>query len=109
MKNFTLSLLGFVMIFSVLSVDLSAEPMSITTSTAAAQVTPLEDEPDDAPGLGSIVGSPEAGPKPEDAGDRGGYAQLGLALVLVGAVGFIGLRIVRETRGRDNTPTRDTL
>ena len=69
------------------------------TDTAAAQVTPIGDEPGtDAPGLGNITGSPEAGPKPEDAGDRGGWAQLGLAGVIAGAVLFIGSRIVSESR-----------
>lgn len=63
-----------------------------------AQITPLDDEPDDAPGLGSIIGSPDAGPKPEDAGDRGGYAQLGLALLIPVALLFIGWRVVREAR-----------
>lgn len=64
----------------------------------SAQITPIDEEPDDAPGLGSIVGSPEAGPKPEDPGDRGGYAQLGLAVVLLAGVAFIASRVVREAR-----------
>jgi hypothetical protein len=63
-----------------------------------AQVTPIDDDSEDAPGLGSIIGTPDAGPKPEDPGDRGGYAQLGLAVVLAGGIAFIGSRIVRESR-----------
>lgn len=74
---------------------------------ASAQITPIDEEPDDAPGLGSIVGSPEAGPKPEDPGDRGGYAQLGLALVLLAGVGFIGSRVVREARRTTLQPAPD--
>jgi len=84
------------------------------TDYASAQVTPLDDDPDDAPGLGSIVGTPDAGPDPEDAGDRGGFAQLGLAIALFLGLGFIGWRIVRESRqGRgptdDNVPPNQHL
>lgn len=77
---------------------LALAPLSVTLgpiSVANAQITPIDEEPDDAPGLGSIVGSPEAGPKPEDPGDRGGYAQMGLAVVLLGGIGFIASRILR--------------
>lgn len=71
----------------------------LSTDPLSAQITPLDDEPDvDAPGLGNIVGSPEAGPDPEDAGDRGGWAQLTLAGVIVAGVAFIASRIVRESR-----------
>ncbi len=72
---------------------------------AAAQVTPLgEEQADDPPGLGSIIGSPEAGPKPEDAGDRGGWAQLFLAVVLFGGVGFLLTRIFgAAARGADSS------
>jgi len=66
---------------------------------AAAQVQDLNPEPvEDPPGLGNIVGSPDPGPKPTDAGDRGGAAQLTLAVVLFGGVGFIGFRISRAIR-----------
>lgn len=78
----------------------------------AAQITPLDDDPEpDAPGLGNIVGSPEAGPEPEDAGDRGGWAQLALAVVLAGGVAFIGSRIVRGSRRTraDNISPNDPL
>jgi len=68
-----------------------AEPLS-------AQVTPHEDEPDEAPTLGRITGSPDPGPAPEDAGDRGGAAQLGLALVLFGGLVFIAVRIRAESK-----------
>lgn len=69
------------------------------SGTAGAQLTPIDEEPGiEAPGLGDIVGSPEAGPEPEDAGDRGGWAQLSLAGLLVAAVLFIGSRIRKEAR-----------
>lgn len=74
---------------------------------ASAQITPIDEEPDDAPGLGSIVGSPEAGPKPEDPGDRGGYAQLGLAVVILAGIGFIASRVVREARRAKMQPAPD--
>lgn len=74
----------------------------VSPNTAEGQVTPIEDEqPDDAPGLGRITGTPDPGPAPEDAGDRGGTAQLALAAVLFGGLLFIGWRIGREvTRNR---------
>ena len=73
---------------------------------AGAQLTPIDDEPDvETPGLGQIIGSPEAGPDPEDAGDRGGWAQLSLAGIMLGAVLFIARRIVRESRS-GRMPTR---
>lgn len=62
----------------------------LNSATVDAQVTPLNDEIEqEAPGLGNIVGSPDAGPDPTDPGDRGGWAQLVLAVVLFGAIGFI--------------------
>ena len=66
-------------------------------ATAGAQI--VEDEQtDEAPGLGNIIGTPEAGPAPEDAGDRGGWAQLFLAVVVFGGIGFIASRIARGLR-----------
>ena len=70
----------------------------VITEAASAQVTPLDDETNDAPGLGSITGSPEAGPDPEDAGDRGGFAQLGVAIILLGGIGFIVSRVAQGAR-----------
>lgn len=64
---------------------------------AGAQI--VEDEaPEEAPGLGNIIGTPDAGPEPDDAGDRGGWAQLFLAVVVFGGVGFIAWRISRGLR-----------
>ncbi len=85
--------------FSTLALTTTVISGSALTAVAAAQVTPLEDEPDEAPGLGRITGSPEPGPKPEDAGDRGGWAQLALAVIMLGGVAFIGLRITSQVRG----------
>ena len=66
--------------------------------TISAQVTPLEEESEEAPGLGVIVGTPEPGPEPEDAGDRGGFAQLTLAVMLFLAVSFIASRVIKGAR-----------
>lgn len=71
---------------------------TVLETPVAAQITPLDEEPDDQPGLGSIVGSPDPGPDPTDAGDRGGYAQLALALILFAGVAFIGIRVMLATR-----------
>ena len=95
MKKSVLQLLVASMLLSTMTTPLVA---FVAVESAIAQVTPLDDEPDDAPGLGSIIGSPDAGPEPDDAGDRGGYAQLGLAVVLVVAVSFIGWRIFLESK-----------
>ena len=54
------------------------------------------------PGLGKIIGSPDAGPGPDDAGDRGGWAQLALAGILLVAVGFIAFRITRGITTSDS-------
>ncbi len=82
-------------------------PIVVTNpSPAAAQVTPLEDEPDEAPNLGRITGSPDPGPAPEDAGDRGGLIQLGLAVILFSGLVFIAFRIRSEvTRNRADHKT----
>jgi len=60
----------------------------------SAQVT----DPDFLDDAGRIIGSPAAGPKPENPGDRGGYAQLITLAVMVGGVAFIGWRITRQVR-----------
>lgn len=89
--------LGAVLIVAILL--LSGGAASLFTAPVAAQVQDLEPEPEgDPPGLGNIVGSPDPGPKPTDAGDRGGAAQLALAGVLLAGVGFIGFRISQSIR-----------
>ena len=69
------------------------EASGLQEDPAPAEVTT---EPEDIPGLGSIIGSPEPGPKPEDAGDRGGWAQLALGGIVIGGVAFIVRKIFRE-------------
>jgi hypothetical protein len=88
-------LVGLLVVFATAT---AAQAM-VLSPPVDAQLTPIDDQPEtDAPGLGSIIGSPAAGPDPEDAGDRGGWAQLVLAGVMAGGVVFIGSRILREVR-----------
>ena len=80
-----------------------AAPVGATAPVGAADddgsttttVDPVDDLPD---GARTIVGSPDPGPKPENPGDRGGWAQLLTLAVLVAAVGFIMWRITRAMR-----------
>ena len=74
----------------------------LTTGAVSAQIVD-DDPPDETPGLGNIVGSPDAGPDPTDAGDRGGWAQLVLAVVVFGGIVFIVTRIAAGVRPRDGT------
>lgn len=81
------------------------------SGTAAATETPTTTE---APprttqlaypeGSDTIIGTPEAGPKPQNSGDRGGWAQLVTLAMIVGAVLFIVWRIrASSIRGRAST------
>lgn len=88
-------LVGFLIVFAAVT---SAQS-TLQSPPVDAQITPIDDQPEtDAPGLGNIIGSPDAGPDPQDAGDRGGWAQLVLAGVMAGGVVFIGSRIIRDVR-----------
>lgn len=55
------------------------------------------------PELGNIVGSPDPGPEPEDAGDRGGWAQLAVLGALVVVVGLV-LRHLFRSANRNEPP-----
>jgi hypothetical protein len=57
--------------------------------TWAAQVT----DPDYIDEAGRIIGSPAAGPAPQNPGDRGGYAQILTLFVMLGGVSFVAWRI----------------
>ncbi|MGI9605935.1 MAG: hypothetical protein ACR2P0_07320 [Acidimicrobiales bacterium] len=77
----------------------SPHPDPAPATAAFVQIEDLDEPVSETPELGNIVGTPDAGPDPEDAGDRGGWAQLGIALVMFGGIGFIGWRIVRNGHG----------
>ena len=80
---------GIALLITILSFTLGS-------TVADAQVTPLNDEIEqEAPGLGNIIGSPDAGPDPTDPGDRGGWAQLVLAVILFGGIAFILRKVFR--------------
>ncbi len=49
-------------------------------------------------GADRIIGSPEAGPKPQQSGDRGGSLQFATLGAVAVAVAFIMWRIARATR-----------
>lgn len=49
----------------------------------------------------TIIGCPDAGPEPENPGDRGGYAQLLTLVVLAGGVGFILTKVGLAVRSGD--------
>lgn len=92
------SVLAIVLFLFALGGGVGTITLVVNPTAASAQITPLDEETEEAPGLGDITGSPEAGPDPEDAGDRGGFAQLTLAVVLGAAVLFIGSRLVRAAQ-----------
>ena len=50
------------------------------------------------PGADRIIGSPEAGPKPQQTGDRGGSLQFATLGAVAAAVAFIMWRIIRAAR-----------
>lgn len=66
----------------------------ISVGPAAAQ----DDIPD---ACRTIIGCPDAGPKPENPGDRGGYAQLLTLGVLTCGVGFIAVKVTLAVRAGD--------
>jgi hypothetical protein len=47
---------------------------------------------------------PNQGTPPHDVGDRGGAAQIALAVTMFGAVGLIAAKVVRDSR-RARTPS----
>ena len=49
-------------------------------------------------GADRIIGSPEAGPKPQQSGDRGGSLQFATLGAVAAAVAFIMWRIARSAR-----------
>lgn len=50
------------------------------------------------PEAGRIIGSPEAGPKPEQSGDRGGWLQLVTLAAVAASVTLIMIRVLKAVR-----------
>lgn len=67
----------------------------LTLALAASPVAAQDEIPDQ---CRTIIGCADAGPKPENPGDRGGYAQLLTLVVLAGGVGFIMTKVIRAAR-----------
>ena len=65
---------------------------------AFAAIAAESTDPDYLDDAGRIIGSPAAGPAPENPGDRGGYAQFLTLAVMVSGLGFIAWRISRQAR-----------
>ncbi|MDW3217338.1 MAG: hypothetical protein R8F63_01885 [Acidimicrobiales bacterium] len=74
------------------AVAVVAFALLLLTNAAGAQTDDVADQ------CRTIIGCADAGPKPENPGDRGGYAQLLLFGGLVGGMGFITWRVVRTAR-----------
>jgi hypothetical protein len=77
--------------------------LSIPATASAFSSRPLGQDQDGIeteipPGAGRIIGSPDAGPEPQQPGDRGGWAQLLTLGAVPGGVGFIMWRIVHALR-----------
>ena len=68
------------------------EPLPVDTG---ADLRPVYEVP---AGADRIIGSPEAGPKPQQSGDRGGSLQFATLGAVAAAVGFIMWRIARAVR-----------
>ena len=68
----------------------------IATLFAVLSGLAQEIDPDYLDDAGRIIGSPDAGPKPQHSGDRGGWAQFATRGFLVVGVTFIAWRIRRE-------------
>ena len=72
---------------------------AVVLAVAAPAVGVAQDDIPDA--CRTIIGCADAGPKPENPGDRGGYAQLLTLVVLAGGVGFIMTKVLRGVRSTD--------
>lgn len=74
------------------AVALTVVVLVVTASVAAGTDDQIPDE------CRTIIGCPDAGPEPENPGDRGGYAQLLTLGVLVVGVGFVMTKVFRAAR-----------
>lgn len=98
------------MIGRVLTVGALALVLACTTGIPVAALAPAAGTPpfvqdDDIPDqCRTIIGCPDAGPEPENPGDRGGYAQFLTLGALAAGVGFILFRIGRAVRTGPSTP-----
>ena len=92
-----------VVIIAMTVVGVSPAPAAMiggASADDASVIQPAGAVPDDA---GHSIGSPDAGPKPEQSGDRGGSAQLTLLALLIVAVSFVMWKIFHGARGGQPT------
>src|SRR5436190_18093578 len=87
----------------------SAMPNPTAAAAPAGPVTPapgvtVEDVP--AGCVGHSIGEPECGVKPQNPGDRGGWAQELLFLLVLGGMALIFFVIIRSTRARARAESR---
>ena len=88
-----------IVIIAMTVVGVSPAPAAMFGGASAADASVMQPAgavPDDA---GHSIGSPDAGPKPEQSGDRGGSAQLTLLALLIVAVSFVMWKIFHGARG----------
>jgi len=85
-----------VVLVSLMSLSLSVGVVNLVEPVGASTFEMAGAVPDDA---GHSIGSPDAGPRPERPGDRGGWAQLSILGLLIVAVSFVFWRIFHEARG----------
>jgi len=104
-----------VMLFATFTLGAAMPHAAATAAPVGAEAQDSGD--DDAPRPGSndadgdipddaftIIGTPDAGPAPEDAGDRGGWAQFAVLGALVAGVGFVFWRIASSARAAQRQP-----
>lgn len=84
---------------ALLLIMMLAVTLALASVPAAAQDDEIPDQ------CRTIIGCADAGPKPENPGDRGGYAQLLTLVVLAGGVTFIMVKITRAARASQPKPT----
>lgn len=78
------------------------EPLPADTG---ADLRPVYEVP---AGADRIIGSPDPGPEPQHAGDRGGSLQFATLAAVAVAVGFIMWRIARSARRASNQVPADS-
>jgi len=88
--------MAVVVLIASLSLPISLGVVNLVDPAGASAVESAGAVPDDA---GHSIGSPDAGPRPERPGDRGGWAQLSILGLLIVAVSFIFWRIFHDARG----------
>ena len=80
------------MIVLALTAGASSAPAGAGDDPSATSTTAFDD------GDQRIIPRPNSGHEPEEAGDRGGALQLAVLALIVVGVGFVGVKVFRQTR-----------